>query len=241
MPASLRKIPVLRHRSPLAVFNGREYMRHNQRRQEHLASLGLPLAERKVFEVAAGVGDHTGFFLDRGCEVVVTEGRQRNVRLLRRRFPELDVRQLDLDNAPSGFDVIADVVYCYGTLYHLARPAEAIAFLARCTSELLLLETCVSPGDMVELNPVRETATNPSQALRGMGCRPTRPWVWTELSRHFPFVYLTRTQPWHEEFPLRWDFAPAPGHLTRSVFVAARRPIDLPTLSSALLDHQTRH
>jgi hypothetical protein len=227
-------------RDPLAVFNGWHYLHHNQRRQEHLASLGLDLADRSVLEVAAGIGDHTSFFLDRGCSVIVTEGRPENVKLLRTRYPELDVRRLDLDDPPADFAETAEVIYCYGALYHLARPAEALAFLAEHTSDLLLLETCVSPGDAIELNPVSEEGANPSQALSGTGCRPTRPWIWTELEKHFPFVYLTVTQPWHEEFPLDWH-APANGKLTRAVFVAARRELSLPTLSPELLDRQTRH
>lgn len=230
----------LKKRDPLAVFNGWHYLRHNQRRQEHLASLGLDLENRSVLEVAAGIGDHTSFFLDRGCSVVVTEGRPENVRLLRKRYPSLDVRRLDLDNPPLEFEPPVEVVYCYGALYHLAKAAQAVAFLAQRTSDLLLLETCVSAGDTVELNPVNEAKSDLSQALQGTGCRPTRPWVWAALEEHFPFVYLTVTQPWHEEFPLDWR-TPARAGLTRSVFVAARRERTLPTLSPRLLDQQTRH
>ena len=142
--------------APLDDFHSRHYLRHTQRRQEHLASLGLPLAGRSVLEVGAGTGDHTSFFLDRNCSVVTTEPRPANLALLRRRYPHLDVKELDLDTPDTGFDSTAEIVYCYGTLHHLARPAEALAFLAdRCTS-MLLLETCVSPGTHEALNPVDE-------------------------------------------------------------------------------------
>ena len=50
--------------SPLEEFHGPHYLKHNQRRQEHLATLGLPLAGRSVIEMGAGIGDHTEFFLD---------------------------------------------------------------------------------------------------------------------------------------------------------------------------------
>jgi hypothetical protein len=233
-------IGFMRRRDPVAVFNAWHYMHHNQRRQEHLASLGLDLANRSVLEVAAGIGDHTSFFLDRGCSVVVTEGRAENVKLLRRRYADLDVRRLDLDDPPAEFAPTVEIVYCYGALYHLGRPAEALAFLSERTSDLLLLETCVSPGDGIEMNPVTEAKGNPSQALKGTGCRPTRRWIWAELEKHFPFVYLTVTQPWHDEFPLDWK-APGDGKLTRSVFVAAKRELTLPTLSPRLLDRQARH
>ena len=56
-------------------FRGGHYQRHNARRQEHLASLQLDLAGKRVLEVGAGIGDHTTFFLDRECTVVATEPR----------------------------------------------------------------------------------------------------------------------------------------------------------------------
>jgi hypothetical protein len=55
--------------SPIDVFHSAHYQRHNQRRQEHLASLGLDISGATVLEVGAGIGDHTSFFLDRGCQI----------------------------------------------------------------------------------------------------------------------------------------------------------------------------
>lgn len=54
-------------------FHSIFYLRHNARRQEHLATLGLDLGNKSVLEVGAGIGDHTQFFLDRGCKVLCTE------------------------------------------------------------------------------------------------------------------------------------------------------------------------
>jgi hypothetical protein len=228
-------------RDPVAEFHGSHYLRHNQRRQEHLATLGLPLHGRTVLEVGAGIGDHTSFFLDRGCSVVTTEGRPENLQLLAARYPDLSPTLLDLDEPDPEFDTTAEIVYCYGTLYHLSRPAQALAFLAARTTDLLLLETCVSPGDEEAVNLVNEDGANPSQALFGRGCRPTRPWVWACLAEHFAHVYITTTQPWHEEFPISWDFASDPARLTRTVFVAARTSLaDLGTLTPRVPEHQVR-
>jgi hypothetical protein len=218
--------------SPVRDFQSMSYTRHTRRRQEHLATLELPLAGRSVLEVGAGVGDHTDFFLDRGCRVTVTDARPRNVRLLRRRFPTLDVRTLDLDEPPASFDVSAEITYCYGTLYHLGRPATGLEFMAAHTRDLLLLETCVSFGDDDEPNLVTEKRRQASQSLHGLGCRPTRRWVWNRLAELFDSVYMTRTQPWHPEFPTDWS-GQAPSGLTRSVFVASNTALELPTL----LDH----
>lgn len=40
-------------------FHSIFYLRHNARRQEHLATLGLDLGNKSVLEVGAGIGDHT--------------------------------------------------------------------------------------------------------------------------------------------------------------------------------------
>ena len=225
---------------PVSEFGSDHYTRHNQRRLEHLATLDLPLAGRSVIEVGAGIGDHTTFFLDRGCSVVTSEGRPGNVELLQRRYPSIPVRQLDLDDPDPEFREKAEVVYCYGTLYHLRRPAEALAFLAGCCTSLMLVETCVSFGDDERLVPAEEDASNPSQALLGVGSRPTRPWVHRRLSELFPFVYMPRTQPWHAEFPVDWTTPADSDGLIRAIFVASRTQLRNPLLTEEIPQHQAR-
>jgi hypothetical protein len=225
---------------PREVFWSTHYVRHNQRRQEHLASLALALSGRRVLEVGAAIGDHTSFFLDRGCEMVVTEAQEQNLALLRSRYPGLDVRSLDLDDPPPE-PIEVDVVYCYGTLYHLRRPAEAIAWMAGCAGRMLLIETCVAAGESDQLYPFDEDAGMPENAVSGHGCRPTRSWVRRELTTHFAHVYVPLTQPWHEEFPLDWsrpELLEQP--LIRAVFVASRQALVNPLLSEELPMRQVR-
>lgn len=231
---------LLRSFSPASVFRSDTYLRHNQRRLEHLASLGLALCGRSVLEVGAGIGDHTSFFLDRECVVTVTDARLANVRQLRRTLPDSEVALLDLDG-PAGFDGrLFEIVYCYGTLYHLRNPAVALRYLAERCNGQLLLETCVSKGlnDAVNLTP--ENQWVPSQAVSGIGCRPTRSWVFRTLSELFPYVYATTTQPAHPEFPLDWSQDVEDELLTRAVFVASRVPLQQRSLTPSLPEHQVR-
>jgi hypothetical protein len=210
---------------PADIFWSTHYLRHNQRRQEHLASLHLPLSEQTVLEVGAGIGDHTSFFLDRGCEVIITEAQEQNLEILRDRYPGLDVRRLDLDVPPADI-VEVDIVYCYGTLYHLEHPAAAIAWMSACARNLMLMETCVTAGSDDAVYPFHERAGDPDNAIGGNGCRPTRSWIWRELASRFPHVYVPVTQPSHEEFPLDWSRAELQDEpLVRAIFVASQRAL----------------
>jgi len=113
--------------------------------------------------------------------------------------------------------------------------------MAHLCADMLLLETCVSRGTDSRLVVANEAIDDPTQALDGHGCRPTRRWVWDRLTEQFPYVYLTKTQPWHEEFPIDWTLPTlGNGQLIRSIFVASRRAIDNPSLVLTLIDKQSR-
>jgi hypothetical protein len=227
---------------PREAFLSYHYQRHNQRRLEHLASLNLGIAGSTVLEVGAGIGDHTSFFLDRGCQVLSTDARPENLKVLRARYPQLRVEQLDLDSPQDGIvDGLSDIVYCYGLLYHLSKPAEAIGFMARHCGKMLLLETVVSFGEVERVTVCEEAIRNPTQSASGRGCRPARKWVFDHLRCHFPSVYMPATQPNHEEFPIDWVSPPSqPRLLTRAVYVASRVPIENPLLVAEVPSQQHR-
>ena len=226
------------------AFRNPHHLRHNARRQEHPASLGLAIAGRTVLEVGAGVGDHTTFFLDRDCRVVSVEPRQENCELFAAtmaKHRKLGYAKADNCTLVHGdFESIADriadrfdIVYCYGLLYHVEDPAAVLAALAQRCGDLLLLETRVSAGHREEIHPVYEDKASLSNTFHGMGCQPTRPWIFNRLQELFGHAYVPRTQPAHEEFPLDWtnDFPaeqPVP-----AVFVASRRSL----ANTLLLDH----
>jgi len=223
------------------AFSSFHYQRHNSRRLEHLASLGLAIHGSTVLEVGAGIGDHTSFFIDRGCTVVSTDAREKNLRILRARYPDIRVAPLEMDDPDQSFTEVFDVVHCYGLLYHLKNPDRAIEFMSGRCRGMLLLETCVSFGDEAHLNPCEENVKDPTQAASGHGCRPTRPWVYDNLKKYFAHVYMPVTQPNHEEFPVDWTDVPAAKSLTRAVFVASRERLDNVLLVEGIPSLQRRH
>ena len=202
----------------------------------------LPLAGKTVLEVGAGIGDHTSFFLDRGCRVTSTDARPELLEVLKQRFPEAVTAQWQLeDSAPESLDK-HEVLYAYGILYHTHNPEIVLERFSSLCSEVLLLETCVSYGDKPEINLVDERPEDPTQAYSGKGCRPTRIWIFRKLQSLFEYVYVTKTQPWHAEFPIHWGDGPTepPREFQRAVFIASRTPLDSDKLSLTLLDRQER-
>ena len=216
------------------VFDSGGYRMINKLRLDHLESLGLDLARKEVLELGPGVGDLTKFFLNKGSEVMCVEGREENVgELIRRNY---SVVQYDLDDGLPTDDTF-DIVFAFGILYHLQRPAQALEAWAEACDELLLIELCVTPGDELEVNWCEETIEDVRSSINGVGCRPTRAWVFNQLQQLFTYVYVPTTRPPHEEFPADWNNITTKG-LTRAFFVASRNRLDNPLLAPELLMQQ---
>lgn len=234
--------PPSKHPSPIDAFHADNYLRNTARRLEHLATLGLPVAGKRVLDVSSGIGDHARYYMDRGCQVTMTEVRQENIDVLRKRFVDGDIRILDLEEPAPLSGSPFEIIHCYGLLYHLGKPDVAIDYLAGICSGMLLLETCVTPGESSEVCPVSEDPGNPTWAYSGCACRPTRPWVFNRLKRHFPHVYMPLTQPNHPDFILEWDGRVRNDKvLTRSIFVASREALDNPLLVEKIPMKQEHH
>jgi SAM-dependent methyltransferase len=215
---------------PFLTFLEPNALAINEARMSHLATLGLPIEGRSVLEVGAGIGLLTSFFEERGCVITSTDARRENIRENLRRHPHRRVLPLDLER-PEQVERFGkfDIVFCYGTLYHLATPEASLEALSR-VSHMVLLETCLSAGDEDVAPTVRELNTA-SQAFSEVGSRPTRRWVLDRLNRFWGHGYMSVTQPSHPDFPL--DFTePARTANIRAIFVGSRKALDNPLLSS---------
>ena len=237
----LHRLLDLDHRRRIEnTFHYSDYLRLTARSLEHLATLNLPLSNRTVLEVGAGAGDLSSYFLDRGCHLTITEVRPELLGYLRRRYPGQTVQQLDLDRPSPLEGSPFEVVFCYGVLYHLKQPGEALAYLGACCSDLLLVSSQVLFGSTMTISEVDERQSRFSQSYYGRGTRFTRRWLYECLCDHFPYVYTPITQPAHHQFPCDWSELGEHRGMRRANFVAARRALDTPWLMEGLLERQER-
>lgn len=208
-------------------------------RLAHLESLGLPLEGKRVLEVGSGIGRLTHWFEARNCDIISTDGNAVNVVDNLRRHPWRKGRVFVADLEQTGsHDWLGtfDVVLCWGCLYHLGKPARCIVDMAAVCTDLFLLETKVNPVDNGGTN-IRPERPGRDKALHGRRSMPARDWIMGRLRGTFAYAYLTRQQPNHPFFPLKW---PGPAH-SRAVFVGSYEPLELPSLSDTLLNEQTRY
>ena len=233
---------VIRIDSAVEAFHSNHYLRHNARRLEHLASLRISVAGMSVLEVGAGIGDHSNYYIDRGCKMTITEARPESLNYLKARYPKCDIHLLDMEHASHVNGAPFDVVHCYGLLYHLSDPKQALVFLSQHTRKMMFLETRVSFGENEDINLIGERQADPTQACSGTGCRPTRVWLFKTLQEIYEYVYIPTTQPNHEEFPIDWN-APEKhaSKLKRAIFIASRERLENDKLVPYLIPNQTRH
>ena len=233
---------LIRSCDPVHAFHSNHYLRDNARRLEHLASLRIPVTGMSVLEVGAGIGDHSHYYIDRGCRLTITEARAENIYHLRKRYPNCSVQLLDMESPSRVEGSPFDVVHCYGLLHHLSKPKQALSFFSQNTKKMLFIETLVSFGENEAISLTAENQSDPTQAYSGTGCRPTRAWLFRELQGLFEYVYLPTTQPYHEEFPVDWT-APEKhkAGVQRAIFIASRERLENETLRASLVLHQTRH
>jgi hypothetical protein len=234
-----------RAEAALSAFRNPRYLRHNARRLEHLAALRLDLRGKSVLEFGAGIGDHSQFFLDRGCHVVAIEPRPENVACMRARydversaFPRARHRAI-LAEAERAQEILGEakfqIVHNYGLLYHLDRPEAFLRRSAEFCEGLYLLETAVS--DLAEgAAEFAEDRADFTHAVAGRARLLSRADIFAILRERLPYVYMPRSQPAHEQFLTDWTAPPDPRpHRHRAVFVASRTPLIDPGLADHLL------
>lgn len=216
------------------VFDLPAYAAITRAQLVHLDGLGLPLEGRSVVDLGAGIGRFSRFFLDRKCNLLAVDGREENLLELRKNYPGVMTRRVDLD----ADDLVGlgsfDVAFCYGLLYHLSDPLHFMRKIAGICREMLLLETCVCDAQAPIVQLVDEETRNPSQSITGIASRPSPSYVVLALRlAGFTHVYEPAAAPNHPHYQYvsANDLAhQRGGKLLRRIFVASRAPCAASTL-----------
>lgn len=215
------------------TFYSKDAVEINKARIDHFNSLKLSIRKKTILETGCGAkGDFTKNLLDRGAKVTVMDARKYIVNGIKEKY-KVDgfTANLNYENSVKG---IYDFIFCYGTLYHLSSPIQALKHLSKSCKEGIIISTCITHN---ESKFVFENENDPTQSVDGLGFRPTRKWVMNELSNYFDYVYVSRTQPNHPEFPTEWG-GKYKTECIRAVFIGSHRPLRPKIWSPTLLQKQ---
>jgi len=207
----------------------------------HFKTLNLPLKNKTVVEIGSGpVGKYTEFLIESGAVVTAQDIRQQNLDALKNKFSDLKTLQGDMNE--ECLPVSYDVVFSIGNLYHLSRPAEAIKHMAERCKDILFISTAVI-NHHAGIEFVQESTHDLAQAFNGIGCRPSRQWIYAELKKYFQHVFVPRTQPDYDDFVIDWTPGISYSHALRAIFVATndKNLIDQTLFAEELLTKQTKH
>lgn len=219
--------------SDLPLFDQPFYQDITEARLRHLAELGLPLEGKSLIDVGCGIGRLSGFFVDRGCEVLCVDGREENIAQLRQLYPDRRAVVVDVESDRLLEQGAFDVVFCYGLLYHLSDPLGFIDRAARICREYLIIETCITDAEDPLLFLINDP-DDPTMALHAVASRPSSSYVATCLRLSgFDHLYSPRSLPDHQDFLYRrrGDLSYLrDGKPLRDIFIAARQPLENPRL-----------
>ena len=107
-------------------------------------------------DVGCGLGDFSDFLSQFGFQRVLgLDGRAQNIAEAQRRYPGLPFQVADVEEL-SAENGVADLVLCFGLLYHLENPFRAIRRLYAVTGKVLLIESIQAPGSLPRLELMDE-------------------------------------------------------------------------------------
>jgi SAM-dependent methyltransferase len=188
--------------------------------QPVLVDLQEKLGIRSAADVGCGVGYFSGFLRGLGFDVVGFDGRQENVSEAKRRFPDIEFSQANVENMSVSECGSYDLVLCVGLLYHLENPLQALRNLSMIAKKLLLIESCATP-DRQTVFYLHEEPLAEDQGLTYLALHPSESSLIKICYKiGFPSVYRFVVVPRHEDFRDQ-----AKRKRQRTMLLASRSPL----------------
>ncbi len=207
---------------------------------EHLTTLNLPLFGKKIANVGSGLGLMASYFIERRCTVDLFEASPHFVDLSKiyigstsdeRLMRNIRFNVADFDAPELSISKKFDATICYNVLWRSKSISDFLNNLAKITDKILVLETRVAYGDQEDVLVMVDQKASSQKGLPVLQNIPTRKWMRSALEKHFPFVYVPHTQPYHRSFPSGWNRSSnGRSNFGRAIFIASRAQLDLDTL-----------
>jgi FkbM family methyltransferase len=132
------------------VFDGYAQIQMAECRGEFLKQLLRELASDTTFttalDVGCGIGYFSGILSDIGLKVTGCDARTDNIDEAKRRHRMIDFRVYNIEDGNIRELGTFDLTLCFGLLYHLENPFQAIRNLHAVTEKVLIIESMVIPG-----------------------------------------------------------------------------------------------
>ena len=210
----------------LTPFDRKEYRALIEARDQTLRRIVKRLKPALGLSNAVDAGCGVGFFSQTLAECGLCtcgfDARAQNIEEARRRFPGIPFEQADVEAREISQLGRFDLVLCFGLLYHLENPLQAIRNLRAITDKCLVLESMCLPEDRCSLL-LRQDPRQDDQSLTEMSCYSSESSLIKMLYRSgFAKVYRVTPLPDHD------DFRETREHTQRrTVLVASCAPIDV--------------
>jgi FkbM family methyltransferase len=210
----------------LTPFDRREYRELIAAREQTIRRTVLKLKPAVDLTNAVDVGCAVGFFTQTlaecGLNVCGFDAQAENIDEARRRFPGISFEVADIGNPMISRRGPFDLTLCFGLLYLLENPLQAIRNLRSLTRKTLLLESMCLPDGRCTLL-LRQEPRQDDQRLAQIACYPSEAGLVRMLHRAgFAKVYRVMSLPDHEDFRETREHAQR-----RTVLLASLLPIDL--------------
>lgn len=210
----------------LTPFDQREYRKLIEARGETIrrvvSRLKPALGLSNAVDAGCGVGFFSRTLAECGLDVSGFDARAKNVDEARRRFPGVPFECADVEDRAVSRMGRFDLVLCFGLLYHLENPLQAIRNLRAITEKCLLLESMCMPEKRCALLLRQEPRQN-DQSLKELACCPSEGGLVKMLYRAgFAGVYRVTPLPDHDDFRETAEHAQR-----RTVLLASSVPIDV--------------
>jgi SAM-dependent methyltransferase len=152
-------------------------------------------------DVGCGPGWFTKRLIDYGLSVVGIDARAELIEVARGRVPEGEFYQVDVESKREVSQLShADLIFCFGLLYHVESPFRVIRNLQGLTKTILFIESIVIPEKRHCALLVEENK-NETQGLTGCALIPTGSCITKLLySSGFEYVYEYMGNVDHKDF-----------------------------------------